>query len=300
MAITPTRDEFVVAAPAPALVSYVVGYSGYWQEGAGPAVHRGLPSPFLTLIFTIEHRLRVSRHPNPAQASSAWRTLVGGLHLSPALIVHDGAQSGIQAMVTPRGARALLGLPASELVSLDVDAADLMGRAAERLSDQLAEAPDWPARFALVDHFLLQRAQRAAPPGPSLARVDAAWRLLQRYGGSVSIAAVADRVQISARTLRDGFAAEFGLTPKQAARMIRFDRARRRLAASAATGTTIALAELAASCGYADQAHLTREFAVFAGLPPAAWLTESLRAGADSFKTAIDPERTMDPWTATI
>jgi AraC-like DNA-binding protein len=52
----------------------------------------------------------------------------------------------------------------------------------------------------------------------------------------------------------------------------RFDRARRALAARVATGGPPDLAALAAVSGYADQAHLTREWRDFTGLPPSRWL----------------------------
>lgn len=271
------RDESVTCSPSPSLAPYVAQYSGYWQQGLPPAIHRGLPSPYLTVIFTIAHPLRVTGHPDPAQAPSSWRTLIGGLHLTPATIAHDGAQSGIQAMVTPLGARRLLGLPAGEIAGLDIEAPALLGREAEAVSDRLADTDDWPARFAVVDQFLRRLAERndARPELPP--HLVAAWNMLRRGAGNVPIAAVAQVVGISPRALRRGFAVEFGVTPKQAARIIRFDRARRQLAASAA-GAPLPLAELATARGYADQAHLTREFAVFAGLPPAAWLRDALEA----------------------
>jgi AraC-like DNA-binding protein len=109
--------------------------------------------------------------------------------------------------------------------------------------------------------------------------------MLRRGAGNVPIAAVAQVVGISPRVLRRGFAVGFGVTPKQAARIIRFDRARRQLAASAAAGAPLPLAELATARGYADQAHLTREFAVFAGLPSAAWLRDALEADGPAVDT---------------
>ena len=48
----------------------------------------------------------------------------------------------------------------------------------------------------------------------------------------------------------------------------------RRLAA--ANGDYL-LADLAADCGYFDQAHLAREFRVLAGCPPSQWLAEEFR-----------------------
>ena len=73
-----------------------------------PARHRRLPSPYLTLIITLDDPLITAEHPDPRQAASRYGVLVGGLHTGPALITHDGRQSGIQLQVTPLGARALL------------------------------------------------------------------------------------------------------------------------------------------------------------------------------------------------
>jgi AraC-like DNA-binding protein len=50
----------------------------------------------------------------------------------------------------------------------------------------------------------------------------------------------------------------------------RFDRARRRLAPG------VRLADIAADAGYFDQAHLTREFAAFAGCSPSHWMVEEI------------------------
>ena len=63
------------------------------------------------------------------------------------------------------------------------------------------------------------------------------------------------------------FRREIGLPPKTVARMARFQGA---LAWSTRVKTPD-WAGIAVACGYADQAHLTREFGEFAGASPAAW-----------------------------
>jgi AraC-like DNA-binding protein len=57
---------------------------------------------------------------------------------------------------------------------------------------------------------------------------------------------------------------------------VRFDAARRSLAARVARGGPLDLAGLAASYGYYDQAHLTRDWRDLAGLPPARWAAAEL------------------------
>jgi len=267
-------SESVQAAPAPPLRALVAGYSGYRQEGVPPAVHRGLPSPYLTLIITLDDPLTVARHPDPAAGPGCYLTLAGGLHTSPALITHQGRQSGIQLALSPLGARALLGLPAGELASVDVDAAEVLGSVARELHERLRAAPGWAARFALLDQLLLAHADLDQQVAPDIA---AAWRLLAGSGGTMRVAELAGRTGWSPRYLQRRLLTETGLTPKAAARVTRFDRARRRLRRRVAAGRPAGLARLAAECGYYDQAHLAAEFRDLAGCAPSAWLAEEFR-----------------------
>jgi AraC-like DNA-binding protein len=273
-------NEYERARPSPALRPYVAFYSGYRQRDVAPGIHRGLPSPYLTLIFTLDEPLVVVAHPDPRQAPGSFDALLGGLHLTPALIRHDGRQSGIQVAVRPLGCRALLGLPAGELAATDVDAADVLGGLVAELRDRIRAAPDWPARFAVVDALLGRRL--AAAPTAVPGTVEQVWRSLLASGGAVPVSALAADVGWSARHLTKQFQAELGLAPKAAARVVRFDRARRRLA-QVADGTT-RLAELAVDAGYYDQAHLAREFRSMAGCSASRWLADEF-----AFVQAGDP-----------
>src|ERR1700704_5662529 len=115
-------SEYVRALPAAPLLPYVGWYSGYRQEGLEPARHRGLPSPYLTLIITLDDPLVVAAHPDARQAPAEYETLLGGLHPPRPLTPHVGGRGGTRAALKPLGARALLGLPAGELAGLDFHA----------------------------------------------------------------------------------------------------------------------------------------------------------------------------------
>jgi AraC-like DNA-binding protein len=271
-------DESVRGLPAPPLRAYVAWYSGYRQRDVPPMTHRGLPSPYLTLILTLDDPLTLSAHPDRGQSPGDYRLLLGGLHTSPALVAHEGRQSGVQIALSPLGARVLLGLPAGELAGIDLHADEVLGPDIVEAHEALRQALDWPGRFAVLDAWLTYRADRLAA-SPVSPQVSHAWRLLQRVGGVIPVAAVADEVGRSTRRLSDRFAAEIGLSPKAAARVVRFDRARRALAARAMTVPPggLRLAELAADCGYFDQAHLDREFRALAGCPPLRWVAEEFR-----------------------
>ncbi|WP_200873443.1 AraC family transcriptional regulator [Actinokineospora spheciospongiae] len=259
-------SEYVRGRPAAALRPYAAFYSGYRDSGGDLAVHRGLPSPYLTLIFTLDDPLVMA---DPARAPRSYRSLLGGLDPTPAFIAYGGRQSGVQVSLHPLGARVLFGCPAGELAGLELDAADVLGPLAGEVRERMLHADTWSQRFAVLDRALLSRVDDRREVEP---RVRYAWGRLLRSGGNVSVAGLADELGWSARHLSGRFATELGLSPKTAARVVRFDRARRALA-----GAPHSAAAVAAAHGYYDQSHFVRDFREFAGCSPTTWLAEEFR-----------------------
>ncbi len=70
------------------------------------------------------------------------------------------------------------------------------------------------------------------------------------------------------------FREQVGLTPKTAARVLRFRSLCRRLDAE-----PVRWAEIAYDCGYADQSHLIREFRKLAGTTPTDFLARRIPGG---------------------
>jgi AraC-like DNA-binding protein len=269
-------SDHTLRAPSPLLHGLVDWYVGYRDVGIPAAQHRGLPSPGLTVIFTLDDKLTIAQHPDPAQPAARFDTLVGGMHTRPALITHEGRQSGIQLGLSPLGSRALLRMPAAELAGLDVHGHDVLGGFAIELRDRLRGAATWDDRFAILDRALLSRVRLADERAGISGEVLQAWQRLLRSAGTATIAELAAETGWSDRHLRAKFRAETGLSPKAAARVIRFSRARRILQRRALAGESFRLAELAASCGYFDQAHLDREFGLLAGCAPTTWVATEL------------------------
>lgn len=259
-------SEHATAPPSAALAPYVARIVGYRFAGLPPGIHLGLPSRHLTVVLAFEVPTRMARLPDPADAPLDLFALAGGLATSPVHIAHDGAMAGVQIDLTPAGARALLGVPAAELTHAVVDLAAVLGPEAPELNERLALLSGWPERFAALEAFLLARVRHALAPAPT--PVHAAWSLITASHGTRRIGDVADAVGYSRRRLDVLFGREYGLAPKQLARIARFERAVRWLKQDPGAG----LAAVAAGCGYADQAHMTRDWRAFAGCPPSRWL----------------------------
>jgi AraC-like DNA-binding protein len=257
--------ETQIRRPAPALRTAVAHYVGYRLLGLPPGLHRGLPSRHLTFIVSIGDPIVVVTQTDPRQAPDRYQVVMGGYQDSAAVIAHDGNQEGVAIELTGQGCRMLLGCPASDLWKTSVEAGDVVGRLGVELWERLQHPAGWDARFAICDE-ILGRLLRPAPPNrPELWE---AWRLLESSHGTVAVADVASHVGWSRRHLTKSFDHEFGFSPKVAARVIRFERARRLLQAT----DRPSIATVAADCGYYDQSHLTRDFVDLAGMAPGEWL----------------------------
>lgn len=96
---------------------------------------------------------------------------------------------------------------------------------------------------------------------------------------------LADEVGWSRKRLWSRFRSQLGITPKRAARLVRFDHAAHLLAAGHAA------ASVATESGYVDQSHLHREVKTFAGLTPTAVAVAPWLAIDDVARPASSPTR---------
>ncbi|MBN0042383.1 AraC family transcriptional regulator [Cellulosimicrobium cellulans] len=274
--------EFVRAQPAalPSGIVSMVGYRLRTETTDGmPSVHRGLPSPWLTLVVSTAGAVPTS--PAPDADPLRYESLVGGLHTRPAYIHQPARQAGVQLGLDPLACRELTGVRAGDL-GLVEDADAVLGPVAGRLREQVAEAASWPDAFAAVLAAFADRdgppRGRGAPPVRTEVRVEVAeaWRLLVRSRGRARVRDVARHVALGERQLETLFRAELGVTPRSARGLVRFDAARRQVQRVALGQDARTLADVAAQTGYADHSHLVRDFRRFAGTSPTTWVREEL------------------------
>jgi AraC-like DNA-binding protein len=239
----------------------VLGYTGY-AERTAPLRRIEAASARVVVIVSFGPELRVQGETR--------RSFAAGPSDGPTVTAHGGVQHGIQVDLAPLAARALLGAPPGELANASVELDALLGRRADELAERLDGAATWFERFALLDALLAHRLVDAPPRAPAVER---AWARLVATHGRVPVAELAREAGWSRRHLGARFREELGLAPKVVARILRFERALRLLVHGRP------LAETAFECGYADQAHLNRDFRAFVDAPPAAFLRRRLPDG---------------------
>lgn len=272
-------QEWVEAEPVPELGPWIVGYTGYREEAGAPVQRLETPSGGAVLVLSFGDALTISQQPSgaglparPAAATEVVTSFASGISDRPVLTAHAGRQHGVQVRLGPLAVYALFGVPLDELGQHPGGVIDLAELGAGDWGGRLGAARSWELRFALLDDLLTERlARRSADPAPEVTR---AWRRLRSSHGSARISELVGESGLSHRAFVGRFRRQVGVAPKTAARILRYERATALLEAG-----TRSVAEVAALSGYADQAHLDREFAALAGRSPTRLVRE--RAGSE-------------------
>ena len=187
----------------------------------------------------------------------------------PAITEHAGVCHGIQAYLTPLGARRLFGMPMGELDRRAASSSTTCSvRRPAELAERLYEARDWPPRFALLERAIAARVLDAPPVAPDL---EWAWRRLIETAAACR----------SARWRRSWGWSRRHLAARSVSRSACRRRRWRGCCGSSTPSSGCArgadLAELALDCGYYDQAHFNRDFRQFAGRTPTEYLVTSVQ-----------------------
>lgn len=255
-----TAGPYVWQRPVPThLGGMVESITGYAEGGVAL---RGVMQPAsvsvpLVITFVDAFHIRLGD-----AARERWSSFTSGIFAGPVEISSNGRSECIQVDFTPLGARRFFGLPMSEISGRMV-AIDDIAPEFQHLRERLGDTPSWKTRLAMAEAFV---SGRLACQPRARADVARAWRHLVAGNGNVRVEAVAADLGISRKHLAALFRDHIGLGPKAAARILRFNA----VLAEAGRGESD-WAGIAAGCGYADQAHLSREFQALAGCAPGAW-----------------------------
>lgn len=199
----------------------------------------------------------------------AW---ISGMHRRFIVIEAQQQSSMLIVRFRPGGADRLLRQPAVALTDRVLPMIDVLGTAAGSLRDRVLEAKDAAARIAAAEAWLAEQAGWGDQPDPLIDYLTG--RLWNP--GDARIGDLCAETGYSTRHVLDRFKAAVGVTPKQYARIRRFQILLSTLARPGAYDPEFHAAPLpapdwsalAAELGYYDQPHLVHEFRGFAGMTP--------------------------------
>jgi AraC-like DNA-binding protein len=245
-----------VHQPHPALGVLVHQY--FSVGGAAEAsTRRVVPDGSVDLIFNLgEVRGKILGVLEP-------QACLMGVMTAPITVERPAAASPLVGVSLAFGAAGmLLSGDVSSFNNRVIDLRALWGHEAQDLLDQLREAQTTAVRLRHLDTFLLGKLNAARQPNPMLAP---AIGLIRRHGGRLSMRAVGSELGVSERRLERTFRSGTGLSPKEFSRITRLHAV---LARIAPVGSELSWVEIASELGFADQAHLIREFRALTGVTP--------------------------------
>ena len=268
------------AGPAKAMADSALGRGVLHQKAAGSqfSLTRRDPSaamtPFVDFYWIVRWDLRgrpphdqtILPHPNVNLTFEQTGAVIYGVDRG--LFVRRIEGQGVTLGVRFRagGFRPFWDGPVAQLNDRTVPAARLFGPAAEETRQAILGATDDTAMVALAEKLLCSarpaRDQAAEQVAGMVARITADTSL-RRVGD------LAAALGLPVRRLQRLFTDYVGVSPKWVMRRARLQEA----AVRAEHGGHVDWAVLAADLGYADQAHLTRDFTATIGVPPARYVT---------------------------
>ncbi len=191
--------------------------------------------------------------------------------LSQTVLTGKGWAAGV--MCTAAAGSLIARGPMARFTDRHVDVSDVLGRSGEELTDRvraaMSEDPQLPgAHRAVMDAFgdALRPLLPVDPEGELIERIVA---LVEGRTDLVTVAQLCAESNVSERALQRLTHRRLGLTPKWLIQRRRLQEAAERLRTTGGT-----LAETAASLGYADQAHFTRDFSRVTGTTPSRFAAE--------------------------
>ena len=264
-------------SPAPALRSYVRCYWTLRADATGDASpQRVLPDGCVEIIINLGARF--IRHDESGGTEGQPLELVVGPTTRHMTIAPSGAIRLVGVRFAPGGAVPFLSVAPQEVRDAAPSLADVASPFIGAVAERLAVAP-FGVEGSVLDTALCARLAQAR-------------RLTDhRVLASVHAARVADQplrvdtlmslTGLGARQLERTFRDHVGFGPKTLCRLVRFQRVVRAIEPTPRPSW----ARLAARHGYADQAHLAREFREFAGTTLTSYVRE-LHPMSDHFHDA--------------
>ncbi|WP_241968065.1 helix-turn-helix domain-containing protein [Streptomyces sp. ICBB 8177] len=209
------------------------------------------------------HDQRVLSHPNVHLVFERPETAVHGVNRGVYAHHLAGAGHVFGVKFRPGAFRTLLGGPVAALTDRRVPAADLFGETVTRTERVVLGARDVAVMRRAAQDFL-RGVLDGAVPDPAAREAAALVERIASTPALLRVGQLAAESGHSVRSLQRLFAEYVGVPPKWVLRRARLHEA----AARADSGAAVDWAALAADLGYADQAHLVRDFTAAVGASP--------------------------------
>jgi len=249
-------------APTPELRADV---ACYWTAVTSDA-NRILPDGCVDILFDM--------HKGRAEVAGV---------MTRAVVTPEGTRSSFLGVrFKPGAAFRMLGVSARETRDGTPLLDELWGRVGRELAQRIFEGRTLTERLAILNQTLTRHGVRTRDP-----RVMRAVSQISQTHGATRMATLAAELGLGVRQLERLFDEHVGIGPKMLARVVRMQHAVKGLGRAP-------MASLSRASGYADQAHMIRDFEALAGVSPGELCRE--RAMSHLFNPGAVPADNLTAW----
>lgn len=222
-----------------------------------------LPTGATHMVFRLgETPLQLYATPDDITAQNIGHALIGGPRADAYVKATSNREPTVGIMLRPGAAELLLGVPVLDLAERHTRIDDILPYAlVDEIRTRLQETLSLEERLSIIEGYLLTRLPNMRDVHPLI------MHSLEQFRLSLPVGKVVEKSGFSHRYFTKLFTEAVGLKPKTYCRVLRFGRILERIQSE----PNIGWASLAIAEGYADQAHMNRDFKAFTSLTPGAY-----------------------------
>jgi len=256
-----------VLPPSPALAGDVMGYIVRRRAPQGARPQEPFSAHFPANMYaalTIVHRGRLV---DPASGVAAAPVSFSGVMTRDVQRDYHGLPETTVVLFKPGRLTDLLRVPAADLTDRWVAGGDLLSLAEQaEIDDHMASQPTLARQIHVLERLLERRLRRSGDSrAATLAQMvqRMVWRLPH-----MTVSELAQHAGVGERQLHRHFVSTFGVSPKGLIRLARLQLSLLHVQANAKRSSAT-LASVAHDAGFADQAHMAKDFKALLGQTPA-------------------------------
>ncbi len=253
--------------PAPPLsnfIDHLFYYEGYQAEHQ---MEKFLPDGSMDLLIDLTETPKKLFHNEEGTSFTTYsKSWLSGMK-TDYILIDASVSCMIGVHFKPGGAYPFFNLPVSELNNSTIETDILWNIDIHYIRDEILEKKSIEDKFAVLEQHFMKKGKNRFEPNIF---IDYALKQLQHSPQVWTIERLAAKTGFSQKHLISLFKKYVGLSPKQFARIARFQK----VIAELEQQQSVEWTSIAYDCGYFDQAHFIKEFKAFSGINPSSYLVQ--------------------------
>lgn len=253
--------------PAPPLSFFIEHFFYYEGYHAEHMMEKFLPDGSMDLLIDLTETPKKLFHNEEGTTFTTYKkSWISGMK-TEYILIDASVSSMIGIHFKPGGAYPFFDFPVNELNNLTIETDALWNNEIHSIREAVLNAPVIEQKFRILENFFLQKSKRRSEPNllikyavDQLLHSPAVW----------TIDKLTKKVGVTQKHLITLFKKYVGLTPKQFARISKFQK----VIQLAEKQQQIEWTSIAYECGYYDQSHFIKEFQAFSGINPSSYLVQ--------------------------